>query len=66
GCTFLPDKDIITRYTELGGKLLSFGSDAHKADRYLGNADELKEFLKQLKIKELYYYKNRQPIAYKI
>ena len=66
GCTFLPDKDIIKRYLELGGKLLSFGSDAHAADRFHRNGDLLKDYLKQLGVKELYYYKQRQPIAYKI
>lgn len=66
GCTFLPDTDIIKRYLELGGKLLSFGSDAHCAERYYKNADLLKEFLKQVGVKELFYYKNRLPIAYKI
>lgn len=65
-CTFLPDKDIILRYIELGGKLISFGSDAHSADRFYRNAALLKDFLKQSGIKELYYYKNRHPVAYKI
>ncbi|MGN0812796.1 MAG: histidinol-phosphatase HisJ family protein [Candidatus Coproplasma sp.] len=66
GCTFLPDKDIITRYIELGGKLLSFGSDAHRVERYYNGADLLKDFLRQSGVKELYYYKKRRPVAYKI
>lgn len=65
-CTFLPDKDIIQRYIELGGKLLSFGSDAHSVERYFKNARLLKDFLKDLGVKELYYFKNRQPMGYKI
>ncbi|MGN0808283.1 MAG: histidinol-phosphatase HisJ family protein [Candidatus Coproplasma sp.] len=65
-CTFLPDVDVIKRYIELGGKLLSFGSDAHKAENYLKNSKALKEFLTGIGVNELYYYKNRQPVPYKI
>lgn len=66
GCTYLPDADIIGRYLELGGKLLSFGSDAHSAEKYLNKAEQLKQFLKQTGVRELYYYKDRRPVAYKI
>ncbi|MDE6075468.1 MAG: histidinol-phosphatase HisJ family protein [Clostridia bacterium] len=63
---FLPDKDIIKRYVQLGGKKLSFGSDAHNAKDYLRRQNELYDFLQTLGVKQLYYYKKRQPIAYKI
>ena len=33
GSEFLPDTDILSRYYELGGRRVSFGSDAHNADR---------------------------------
>lgn len=66
GCEFLPDKDIIIRYLQLGGKLLSFGSDAHTAANYFKGADLLKQFLKQAGVKELFYYEKRLPVSYKI
>lgn len=66
GCTFLPDTDIVSRYVGLGGKLISFGSDAHTADKYYKNAEMLKQFLKSLGINTLYYYKERKPVGYKI
>jgi len=66
GSEFLPDLDIVERYIELGGKKLSFGSDAHSADRYLGGAEKLKIKLKNLGVNELYYYKSRKPVTYKI
>jgi len=66
GCTYLPDTDIISRYVELGGKFISFGSDAHTADKFCRNAVNLKEFLKSLGVTTLYYYNNRKPVAYKI
>lgn len=62
----LPDTDIIIRYLQLGGKKLSFGSDSHKAGDYLRKSNAIADFLKSAGIGELYYYKQRKPIAYKI
>ena len=64
--SFLPDCDIIERYLELGGEKLSFGSDAHRAADYLRKSGELLNYLKSIGVNRLYYYKNRQPIAYNI
>lgn len=66
GSAYLPDFDVIKRYVQLGGSKLSFGSDAHKAENYLNKSDELKNFLKSIGVNTLYYYKNRQPVGYKI
>lgn len=62
----LPDTDIIIRYLQLGGKKLSFGSDSHKADDYLRKSTAIADFLKSAGVDEMYYYKQRKPIAYKI
>lgn len=62
---FLPDCDIIERYLEFGGELLSFGSDAHCANDYLRRGGEVSEYLGSIGVKYLFYYKNRKPIAYK-
>lgn len=61
---FLPDCDIIERYLELGGEKLSFGSDAHRVADYLRKSAELKEYLKSVGVKRLFYYKKKQPISY--
>lgn len=63
---FLPDRDIIERYLQLGGKKLSFGSDAHCAGDYLRKGAELFEYLKSIGVTTLYYYKKRQAVAYNI
>ncbi len=63
---FLPDCDIIERYLQLGGEKLSFGSDAHRAEDYLRRSNLLTEYLKSVGVNRLFYYKNRQPVAYKI
>ena len=42
----LPDKDILQRYYELGGRKISFGSDAHGVDRLADKRAEVGEMLK--------------------
>ncbi len=66
GSDFLPDKDIIERYIQLGGKKLSFGSDAHKAPDYQRKSDLLLNYLKSIGVDEMFYYKARKAIAYRI
>ncbi len=66
GCDFLPDRDILIRYCELGGELMSFGSDAHKCPDYARKEELLAGFLREIGVKKLYYYKNRKPVAYDI
>lgn len=62
----LPDCDIIERYLALGGRKLSFGSDAHSSKDYLRKCADVLGFLKKVGVKQLYYYKKRQAIAYDI
>lgn len=66
GSSFLPDTDIIKRYLQLGGKLISYGSDAHEVKNYQRNSEKLCEFLKSQGVSEFFYYKNRRPVGYKI
>lgn len=66
GSEFLPDTDIILRYLQLGGRLLSYGSDAHSVEKYGKRSAQTIEFLKSACVKELYYYEKRRPIGYKI
>ncbi len=63
---FLPDKSIIRRYISLGGKSLSFASDAHKADRYTEGKDAVISFLKSIGVEEMSYFSQRKEIRYKI
>lgn len=62
----LPDTDIIIRYLQLGGKMLSYGSDAHKVGDFMKKSTAIADFLKSAGVDELYYFKHRKPIAYKI
>jgi len=66
GSDFLPDKDIIERYIQLGGKNFSFGSDAHRAADYMRGHDKLSSLLHSLNINSLCYYKLGKKINYLI
>ena len=44
----LPDKEILRRYYELGGRKISYGSDAHGPDRIADKAEEVAELLKEI------------------
>lgn len=59
GMTFIPDTDILDRYSELGGKNFTFGSDAHSAKSFMRNADGVKKYLSSRGVKELCYYENK-------
>ncbi len=62
----MPDIPIIKRYKELGGYLLTLGSDAHKAERIAYGFDYALNELSKTGFKNIYYYKNRKPISQEI
>ena len=45
----LPNDVILQRYCELGGKLVSFGSDAHSVERYEEKLDKVKAIIEKYK-----------------
>lgn len=48
GSEFLPDTDILTRYFELGGRLVSFASDAHDTSRVADKRELVINALKKI------------------
>jgi histidinol-phosphatase (PHP family) len=66
GSDFLPDCDVVEQYLKLGGKKLSFASDAHKACDYLRKESIVKKYLKSIGIDKLCYYENRKCVYYDI
>ena len=44
----LPDRDIIKRYFELGGREVSYGSDAHDTTRILNGREAVVKMLKEI------------------
>jgi histidinol-phosphatase (PHP family) len=63
---FMPAPAILKRYAELGGRLVSFGSDAHKSARLLQNYSAVTNALQAAGIRELCYFKKKKLYRYKI
>jgi histidinol-phosphatase (PHP family) len=61
-----PSKNILTLYKDLGGKLISYGSDAHYKN-YVGFGWEtVSELLKNVGFLEAHYFKNKEIVGYKV
>lgn len=61
-----PHKEILTRYRELGGEILTTGSDGHIPERIAHAFDKLPELLKECGFKYTTIFKNRKPEWIKI
>lgn len=55
----MPPPDIIKRYRELGGYLITVGSDAHVAEKICNGFDEAFKTLKSLGFYRYFYYESR-------
>ena len=66
GLDFLPTVEILSRYKELGGELLTFGSDAHFCGRIGEKYSLVTDWLKANGFKYLFKYLSHKPIAVKI
>lgn len=63
---FMPDNWIIKKFKELGGYLITLGSDAH-IPKNVGNAfNNAISFLKEYEFTEYYYFENRNKIKINI
>lgn len=63
---FLPSMQIVERYKQLGGELLTFGSDAHAVERIADKYPLVVEYLKSTGFKYLFKYISHEPIAVKL
>lgn len=63
---WLPAREIVDLYIEMGGKLFTLGSDAHKSKYMTHGFDAVKDYLREKGITQLVYYKNRKPHYYSI
>lgn len=62
----LPPREIIKRYFELGGRFVSFGSDAHTAADFCRGEGEAKAILRDIGFEEGCYFEGRRRKIYKI
>ena len=58
---FNPLPDILSRYREMGGELITVGSDAHVPERIAGRFEETAGILRSLGFKYYTIYKERKP-----
>jgi len=61
-----PRKDILARYLELGGEIITIGSDAHKPEHYAYEFEKAKKYLEALGVKYYTVFENRKPIFEKL
>ena len=62
---FLPTADMFRRFRELGGEIVTIGSDAHRTDRVGQYSFEACEILKDI-FGHVCTFENRQPIFHKL
>lgn len=58
---FHPKLEVLKRYLELGGELLTIGSDGHSPDKIATEFKKTEEMLRSLNVSGYYIYKNRKP-----
>ena len=58
---FHPKLEVLKRYSELGGELITIGSDGHSPDKIATEFAKTEELLVSLNLPGYYVYKNRKP-----
>ncbi|WP_343008796.1 histidinol-phosphatase HisJ family protein [Clostridium celatum] len=62
----MPGEDILRLYYDLGGRIITVGSDAHKCEDVGAGIEESISMLKAIGFNEIYTFENRQAIAIEI
>ena len=58
----LPDREVYSRYKELGGKLVTIGADAHCVENIASGVQEAMELLSDIGYKEYTVFVSRKPV----
>ncbi|MCC8069693.1 MAG: histidinol-phosphatase HisJ family protein [Ruminococcus sp.] len=67
GCGFpFPTAEYVKMYKDLGGSIISVGSDAHSTDQLANDVQSCIDMIKSCGFEYLTYYVDRKPIQYKI
>ena len=61
-----PSRDILKLYKELGGRILTIGSDSHKKEHLGAFIDKTKDELKSLGFKEFCTFDQMKPIFHNL
>ncbi len=63
---FLPDEYYLRLYREMGGELITIGTDSHVAENVTQGFLEGVDLLKKVGFTKYFYYEKRKPIAVKL
>ena len=63
---FLPDEYYLKMYKEMGGELITIGTDSHVCDNVAQGFMEGLKLLKSVGFSKYYYFEKRKPVAVKI
>ena len=61
-----PSRDILRLYKELGGRIITLGSDSHKPDHLGAYMEETKELLKSIGFDSFCTYDKMQPVFHEL
>ncbi|MBQ6999247.1 MAG: histidinol-phosphatase HisJ family protein [Clostridia bacterium] len=61
-----PTFDIVNEYYNLGGRLITIGSDAHTPEKIANGFDYVKTALKEIGFDKYYYFEKRRPKSVKL
>ena len=61
-----PSREILALYKELGGRIITVGSDSHKPEHLGAYINEQRQELKKLGFKEICTFEKMQPIFHKL
>lgn len=63
----MPSKDILRLYKDLGGKIITIGSDAHSTKYLADHMDEARAVLRdEIGFEEVYTFRQMQPVGHKL
>lgn len=62
----MPSADLLRLYRDLGGSIVTIGSDSHAPEHLGGYIRETKEYLKELGFQSFYTYEKMQPIFHQM
>ena len=61
-----PSRDILRLYRDLGGRILTIGSDSHRKEHLGAYILDTMEEAKKLGFEEIYTFEQMQPIAHRL
>lgn len=59
-----PSEDILKLYKDLGGEIITIGSDSHKPDHLGAYIEESQKYIKSLGFKKIYTFNKMKPIGH--